>query len=122
MERARSSTGVYIGITEDNGTTVLIMQLCWFILAGDLAQGRMLKRQSYGKYTFVDRSRMWHNTFFPKMTDRRHICTIQLNIYKTVTEHSQWTASLALEAVDEAALWLLRLFRSSMGEARRAVH
>lgn len=56
MERARSSTGVYIGISEDNGTIVSTMQLCWFILAGDLAQGGTSKPQSYGKRTFVDRS------------------------------------------------------------------
>lgn len=109
MERARSSTGVYIRVTEDNGTIISIMQLCWFILTGDLAQGGMSKRQSYGKHTSVDRPRVWHNIFLPKMTDRRHDCTIQLNTYKRVTEHSQWTASLAPEAADKAALRLFKV-------------
>jgi len=39
------------------------MQLCWFILAGDLARGGTSKRQSYGKCASVDQSRAWHNIF-----------------------------------------------------------
>jgi len=45
--------------------------------------------------------------FLLKTTDRRHDCyTVK---YNSVTDHSQQTASLALEAEDKAALQLLKV-------------